>query len=577
MIKRQIMRVQGLMRHPPALSAAVQAVAQQRATQPGQVHPNLVCAPSQQAAAQQRDVGRSVQNLDLGLRGLAAAANGHAQTISGVAPYGLVDVETLPRRCRACSYGEVDAAHLARRQLRHQPMHGAARLGHHHQAAGVLVQAVDYACARQVSRLRAALQQTVEQGSRPIARTGVNHQPHRLVDHQHVRVFKNHRKIKRLGTKRRRRRRGHQLQRHHRTCGQLERRLSNHAIVDPNVAVLNQLRQVRARHLGHPLGQGAIQPLAVLRRLGLKNALPSLGQTGIACIVITHGLGVYNFLLHRQHPSLPDQRRPTQETMPKLSALCLSLAALLAGCASEATRDETLGWSPKRIYQEALDERDSGNTDKAVRLLERLEGRAAGTPLAQQAMLDAAYLHYKAREPVQAIATLDRFMRQHPSSAATDYALYLKGLANFNDDAGLLGFLTPRDLSERDQKAAKDAYETLRELTTRFPNSKYAADARARMAYVVNSLAQSEVNVALYYLSRGAPLAAVARAQTAIQDYPSAPALEEALAILVAAYDALQLPQLRDDNRRVLALNFPNSGYLRNGIKATDKSWWSLW
>jgi outer membrane protein assembly factor BamD len=263
--------------------------------------------------------------------------------------------------------------------------------------------------------------------------------------------------------------------------------------------------------------------------------------------------------------------------MSKLSVLCLSLAAVLAGCASDATRDETIGWSPNRIYQEAQDERDAGNTDKAVSLLERLEGRAAGTPLAQQAMLDAAYLHYKAKEPVQAIAILDRFMRQHPTSPATDYALYLKGLANFNDDAGLLGFLSPQDLSERDQKAAKDAFATFNELVTRFPTSKYASDARARMAYVVNSLAQSEVNVARYYYSRGAYLAAVARAQTAIEDYPSAPALEEALAILVAAYDALDLPQLRDDNQRVLKQNFPDSAYLSQGLKSQEKSWWKLW
>ena len=263
--------------------------------------------------------------------------------------------------------------------------------------------------------------------------------------------------------------------------------------------------------------------------------------------------------------------------MSKLSVLCLSLVAVLAGCASEATRDETLGWSPNRIYQEAMDERDAGNTDKAVSLLERLEGRAAGTTLAQQAMLEAAYLHYKAKEPIQAVAILDRFLRQHPTSPATDYALYLKGLANFNDDAGLLGFLSPKDLSERDQKAAKDSFETFRELVTRFPTSKYAADARSRMAYVVNSLAQSEVNVARYYYQRQAYLAAVARAQTAIQDYPTAPALEEALAILVNAYDALKLPQLRDDNKRVLAKNFPNSPYLSEGLKAQDKSWWKLW
>ena len=263
--------------------------------------------------------------------------------------------------------------------------------------------------------------------------------------------------------------------------------------------------------------------------------------------------------------------------MSKLSALCLGLAVVLSGCASDVEKDQTLGWSPNRIYREAQDERDAGNNDKAIALFEKLEGRAAGTPLAQQAMLDAAFLHYKNSEPVQTIATLDRFMRQHPTSPVMDYALYLKGLANFNDDAGLLGFLSTKDLSERDQKAAKDSFETFKELITRFPASKYASDARARMHYVVNSLAQSEVNVARYYFKRGAYLAAVARAQAAIQDYPQAPALEEALGILIHAYDALQLPKLRDDNRRVLQASYPNSKYLTQSITDQGKSWWKLW
>jgi outer membrane protein assembly factor BamD len=263
--------------------------------------------------------------------------------------------------------------------------------------------------------------------------------------------------------------------------------------------------------------------------------------------------------------------------MTKLSALCLGLALVVGGCASDAGKDETLGWSPSRIYQEAQDERNAGNNDKAIALFEKLEGRAAGTPLAQQAMLDAAFLHYKSKEPVQAIATLERFMRLHPTSPSTDYALYLKGLVNFNDDAGLLNFLSAKDLSERDQKAAKDSFQTFKELVTRFPNSKYAPDAQARMKYVVNSMAQSEVNVAKFYYKRKAYLAAVARAQTAIQDYPQAPALEEALGILVNAYDALNLTALRDDNKRVLQINYPNSVYLTQPIATESKSWWSLW
>lgn len=255
----------------------------------------------------------------------------------------------------------------------------------------------------------------------------------------------------------------------------------------------------------------------------------------------------------------------------------LLAAAVLAGCASTREDDRTAGWSPNRIYAEAQDEMNSGGWDKAVPLLEKLEGRAAGTPLAQQAQLDRAYAHYKAGEQAQAHATLDRFIRLHPASPALDYALYLKGIVNFNDNLGMFSFLTRQDLSERDQKAAKESFEAFRELVTRFPESKYAPDSRARMTYIVNSLAQYEVHVARYYYNRGAYVAAINRAQSAVAEYRDVPALEEALYILVRSYDALGMPQLRDDARRVLEKNYPASAYLTRGFKPKETRWWQFW
>ncbi len=252
------------------------------------------------------------------------------------------------------------------------------------------------------------------------------------------------------------------------------------------------------------------------------------------------------------------------------------LVAALQGCSTTPV-DETAGWSPNRLYSEATDERDAGNFERAVTLFERLEGRAAGTPLAQQAQLDKAYTHYKADEPAKAQAAIDRFMRLHPASPAIDYALYLKGLVNFNDNLGLFGSLAQQDLSERDQKAAKESFEAFRELVTRFPDSRYAPDARARMTYVVNSLAQYEVHVARYYHSRGAHLAAINRAQAALTDYVDAPALEEALYIMVQSYDALGMTQLRDDTLRVMRASYPNSEYLAQGVKRKGGPWWKLW
>jgi outer membrane protein assembly factor BamD len=257
--------------------------------------------------------------------------------------------------------------------------------------------------------------------------------------------------------------------------------------------------------------------------------------------------------------------------------IALSAAALLATGCSSTKEDKTASWSPNRIYSEAKDEANSGAYDKAVPLYEKLEGRAAGTPLAQQAQLEKAYAQYKAGEKASAIATIDRFMKLHPASPALDYALYLKGVINFNDDLGLFSFLTRQDLSERDQKAAKESFESFRELATRFPESRYAPDARQRMNYIVNSLAQYEVHVARYYYSRGAYLAAINRAQLALADYREVPALEEALYIIVRSYDALGMKDLRDDAQRVLTTNYPQSQYLANGFKGKDDPWWKVW
>jgi outer membrane protein assembly factor BamD len=260
----------------------------------------------------------------------------------------------------------------------------------------------------------------------------------------------------------------------------------------------------------------------------------------------------------------------------RLSAVAVSVAAavLALSACSSTPKDETADWSPNKIYSEARDERDTGNFDKAISLYEKLEGRAAGTPLAQQAQLEKAHAYYRAGEQAQALAVLERFVRLHPASPAMDYALYLKGLVNFNDNLGLFGSLSQQDLSERDQNAAKTSFESFREVTTRFPDSKYAADSRERMTYIVNSLAQYEVHVARYYFTRGAYLAAINRAQSAVVDYADAPALHEALSILERSYDALGMTQLRDDTRRVMQASYPNSA---PPTQDGTKSWWQLW
>lgn len=218
--------------------------------------------------------------------------------------------------------------------------------------------------------------------------------------------------------------------------------------------------------------------------------------------------------------------------------------------------------STEELYAEAREEAAAGAYERAITLYERLEGRAAGTLTSQQAQLERAYIHHRAGEKAQALAIVDRFIRLHPTSPALDYAIYLQGIINFNDNLGLFGGIAKQDLSERDQQASRDAYQSFKQLTEQFPNSKYTPDALLRMRYIVNSLASYEVHVARYYFRRGAFVAAVNRAQQTLEDFQQTPAAEEALSIMVRSYDRLGMAQLRDDAERVLRQNFPNSAFL---------------
>ena len=238
--------------------------------------------------------------------------------------------------------------------------------------------------------------------------------------------------------------------------------------------------------------------------------------------------------------------------------------------------DETAGWSAQKLYGEAKDAMNSRAWDKAIKYLEKLEARYPYGRYAQQAQLDVAYAHWKNSERASAIAAADRFIKLYPNHTNVDYAYYLKGLANFNENSGLLSILDNPDMSERDSKGTREAFEAFKELVTRFPDSKYTEDARARMRYLVNALAQYEVHVARYYMKRRAFVAAANRAQFAVQNYPQALALEEAVFIMVKAYDALGMTELRDAADRVMRKNFPQSRYL-TGKGGRDVSWWKLW
>jgi outer membrane protein assembly factor BamD len=260
-----------------------------------------------------------------------------------------------------------------------------------------------------------------------------------------------------------------------------------------------------------------------------------------------------------------------------LGGVLLSATLTLAGCGLlPDLKDETSGWSAQKLYATAKEELNDGNYERAVKLFETLEARYPFGRYAQQAQLDIAYAYYKDNEAISAIAACDRFIKLHPNHPNVDYAYYLKGLANFNDDLGILGNLVDQNMGERDPVASRDAFLSFKELVTRFPDSKYAEDATARMKFLVNTMAEHEIYVAKYYLKREAWVAAANRATAVVKTYPNTPAMEQALAIMVVAYDKLQLPELSKDAQRILLLNFPNSKYAK-GVSLDGKAWYRFW
>ncbi|MEN3292115.1 MAG: outer membrane protein assembly factor BamD [Burkholderiales bacterium] len=260
-----------------------------------------------------------------------------------------------------------------------------------------------------------------------------------------------------------------------------------------------------------------------------------------------------------------------------LKFAAIVLAFSLSGCGLLPEKvDETAGWSASKLYSEARDELSSGNYEKAVSHFEKLESRYPFGTYAQQAQMQIAYAHYRQGDAPQALAAVERFIKLHPNHPNVDYMYYLRGLINFNDRASMFDFISRQDPSERDSKATRDAFEAFKQLAERFPDSVYTKDAIARMKYLVNAMAQYEVHVADYYFRRGAYVAAANRAQQAVADYREAPAVEEALFIMMRAYDALGLTDLRNDAERVLRQNFPNSVYFRGGPQKGG-SWWKFW
>lgn len=261
-----------------------------------------------------------------------------------------------------------------------------------------------------------------------------------------------------------------------------------------------------------------------------------------------------------------------------LAVFLIALTGVLASCGIFGDKaDAQKNWTAEQYYRAAKDEFDSGNYQAAIKLFESLEAKFPFGRFAQQAQIDVAYAYYKDGETAQAITACDRFMKLHPNHPNLDYAIYLKALAYFKLDRGFLGAWVEQDLSERDPKALRESFDAFKGLVERFPQSIYAEDSRARMAYLVNTLARHEVNVASYYFNRGAYLAAANRAQSTLQRYPQAPANEDALVMMIRSYEKMGMNDLAADAQRVLEKNFPRNKLSQAASGQAGKSWWKFW
>jgi len=256
-----------------------------------------------------------------------------------------------------------------------------------------------------------------------------------------------------------------------------------------------------------------------------------------------------------------------QQTTKPLLFLLLTL--LVVGCASTPEEDFTRNWSAAEFYNAAKESLKAGEFQQAIKHFETLEARFPFGRYAQQAQLEIIYAYYRYDEPDSAIAAADRFIKINPLHPYVDYAMYMKGLANFNRGVRFLDRWLEDSYYKRDQQAARDAYRDFEALIDKFPDSRYASDARKRLVYLLNTLAAHEVHVAQYYFERNAYVAAANRARHVIENYQQTPAVAEALVLMIRAYTALELHNLADDARRVLARNFPDR---LNEVDAINKT-----
>ncbi|CAA0124021.1 Outer membrane protein assembly factor BamD [BD1-7 clade bacterium] len=239
---------------------------------------------------------------------------------------------------------------------------------------------------------------------------------------------------------------------------------------------------------------------------------------------------------------------------------CLFLAA----CAGQS-KNQFDNLSEDQLYQKARSYMVDRKFNKAVEAYQALETRFPFGKYAEQSQLEIITAYYQSQEYEAAIASADRFTRLHPQHPEADYAYYYKGLANFDANRTLFDRFFNMDMAKRDPGTARDSFNDFAELLSKYPDSRFAADARGRMIFLRNILARHEVHVADFYMRRAAYMAAVNRGSYVVEHFQETPAVGDALAIMVQGYNAMGLPDLAEDSLEVLRVNFPKHHSLKDG------------
>jgi outer membrane protein assembly factor BamD len=258
-------------------------------------------------------------------------------------------------------------------------------------------------------------------------------------------------------------------------------------------------------------------------------------------------------------------------------AVSLSLASCgMLGFGKKGDKEDQLS-DPEVVYQRARSSLDSQDYNNAVRLYEALNSRYPFSAAARQSRLDVIYAYYRGRETESAIDAAEQFIRENPTHPRVDYAWYVKGLVDFERLPNKLERWFNVDLSKRPPQTARKAYASFRTVVEQYPKSEYAHDARRRMIYLRNRLADYELNVARYYIKRGAHVAAAQRAKLTIEQFDGAPAVREALEIMIVSYDRLGLKELATQTRTVYKENYSEEAPLPGERPSQGKAWWKPW